>query len=75
MKKIQYFFINFTRFLLIIYVMIFLFTNLSIAYLPDKMMKLFIIKFDRLLTNSSDQNLNKLNEILNKYSIIINVKK
>ncbi len=72
MEKLRVNLYIFLKIVISLYVIFFLFTNMSILFFSDKMTKYFIIKFDNLVETSSDQTRNKLADILSKYSIEIN---
>lgn len=72
MEKLKVNLYIFLKIVISLYVIFFLFTNMSILFFSDKMTKYFIIKFDNLVETSSDQTRNKLADILSKYSIEIN---
>ena len=72
MEKIKLNLYLFFKIMICIYIVVFLFTNMTMLFFTDKLIKFSIIKFDSIFENASTENLSKLENILSKYSIEIN---
>lgn len=60
------------KILICLYILLFLFSNMSILFFSETLLKYTIFKIDWIFQNSSPETIVKLQEILNKYSITIN---